>query len=1113
MTASLKTKRIVLLPIFLLALAALLPWAPAARAYDYFGAYNTATTPNTLVPIKYDLSKLPNSTLTYYLTASPQPSGFAMGDSVEVLMSEIALATSLWNGVSTSSLRVKFGGYTKQLPGTPLNPMGIVTFSASLPPGAAAVGGVLTGPASGNPPDFIPVALSRIQLPLDMSKTNTSSAFFLTVITHEMGHSLGTKHSHVAAAMFQTALTPRARVLTEDDIALISLLYPAPSFRSTTGSITGRVTTSAGPGASVVGVTAFSDSTVIGALTMPDGTFNISGLPPGNYKMSVQPLPLGAAPSSSADNPGDPDDLIDSRTLTGSIVPINTDIDSAFFAGGGAATHDPAAAAAFIVAAEQNTAGANVTIGSRGTLRLEVDDTFSFPSGNFGVGEIWVKQGGQIAAGADGRALDAAGLSLNFTNPGVSLASSRLLAGSGSGVFNVELQYLLQASPTAVAGSSTVIYANGSDTYFSPGQLRVVTSDPPKISSASPTSGTAGTAVAVSGANFNDTSHVYFDGVPATITSRSATSVVVVAPPGAGGHAANIFVANADGQGSEFLAAPPTFTYSTGPQQSLTASPLQAAAGQTLTVKITGTNTNFQQGLTSVGFGTGDIAVDSFSVDSSTSITAQIHLLPTESSRSFYITVMTGEEVVVLDGAAALGPQQPFQLVLVSGDRQTGTTGTALPQPLVVVAQGSNGVPVPGVTVNFTVVLGGGSVSPASVVTDSQGLARTNMTLGPITGTQIVTASAAQFSSTGIVEFGGSSASFGIGYNQSGNAQTGPVNAALPNALILQVGTSATGALPGIPVGWIVTSGGGSIKVVTSVTDSNGNVSATWTLGPTAGAQTVRAIPWFYNGTSLYGLNGATFTATGQGGTGTVTPNVPSGGVLNGAGFDSAVAGLSAGVIASIFGTNLSTAPASGVQPGFVPGTTTLQTTSNGTQVTFDGVAAPLFFVSPGQLNVQVPFEVTGKISVQMVVSLNGASSPPVAVAISAATPALFTLNSSGKGAAVALNQDGTLNGPNNPEAAGRVIQLFATGLGAVLPAAVTGQGARSTAPLSTSINNPTVAIGVVPAIMEFSGLAPGFVGLWQVNVRVPAGAGTGASALLLRAGGQNANPVTVFVQ
>jgi uncharacterized protein (TIGR03437 family) len=316
-----------------------------------------------------------------------------------------------------------------------------------------------------------------------------------------------------------------------------------------------------------------------------------------------------------------------------------------------------------------------------------------------------------------------------------------------------------------------------------------------------------------------------------------------------------------------------------------------------------------------------------------------------------------------------------------------------------------------------------------------------------------------------------------------------------------------------VPVSWIVTSGGGSISTLVSTTGSDGTASASWTLGPTVGRQTVQAIPWLADGVSRYGFSGSVFTATGQALTGAATPSVPNRGVLNGAGFDTAVPGLSPGAIASIFGTNLSTAPASGVQPGFVPGTTTLQTTANGTQVTFDGVAAPLFFVSPGQLNVQVPFEVAGRVAVQMAVNVNGVSSPPVTVPISSATPALFTLSSTGKGAGVVLNENGTLNSPTNPEAAGKVIQLFATGLGAVSPAPVTGQGARSTAPLSRSIIAPAVTVGGASAAVEFSGLAPGFVGLWQVNVRVPAAAGTGERSLLLRAEGQNANPVTVFLK
>jgi len=209
----------------------------------------------------------------------------------------------------------------------------------------------------------------------------------------------------------------------------------------------------------------------------------------------------------------------------------------------------------------------------------------------------------------------------------------------------------------------------------------------------------------------------------------------------------------------------------------------------------------------------------------------------------------------------------------------------------------------------------------------------------------------------------------------------------------------------------------------------------------------------------------------------------------------------------------LSNAPANGVQPGLVPGTNTLNVTSNGTQVTFDGVPAPLFFVSPGQLNIQVPFEVAGKTSTQVIVRLAGTPSAPVAVPVLPASPGLFTVNSSGRGAAVVLNQDGSLNSAANGAQGGSVIQLFATGLGPVAPPVATGTLAPSSAPLALSTEVPTVTLDGAPANVEFSGLSPGFVGLWQVNVRVPQGTRAGEAPLQLRTSGQNANPVTVVVK
>lgn len=249
--------------------------------------------------------------------------------------------------------------------------------------------------------------------------------------------------------------------------------------------------------------------------------------------------------------------------------------------------------------------------------------------------------------------------------------------------------------------------------------------------------------------------------------------------------------------------------------------------------------------------------------------------------------------------------------------------------------------------------------------------------------------------------------------------------------------------------------------------------------------------------------------------TGNKTPVVPPNGVINNAGFNHAVGGgltVSPGLIAAIFGTNLSTAPATGIKLGFQPGTTSLYTTFMGTSVTFDGTPAPLYSLSPVQVDVQVPFQVAGKASTQVVVTLNGKASAPVTVPLLAATPGIVTVNSSGAGAAVVLNQDGTTNTAANPAVRGDVIQIYATGLGPVSPAAITGQAAPSS-PLSKCVDAPTVTIDRVPSPFQFCGLAPTFVGLWQVNVSVPTGIATGAVPLLLTIGGVDSNAVTVFLK
>lgn len=1086
-----------------LALALVLAGAPRAWPYHPFGRYNTAATPNTYVTAHYDVSKLPNSTVTFYLS-DQRPLAMASGDSIEALLNEVAAATAVWNSVSTSTLRVNFGGYTKVLNDRPASPLGTVRFSSSIPPGAAAVGGPVYTVPSGVP-EFLPILSSRVLLPADLSQTSSSGSSFLPILVHEMGHSLGAKHSVVASVMFQTLIATRAQLLSPDDVALISTLHPTSGFTSSTGAISGRVTSSTGEGVSVAAVSAFSDTAVIGAFTNPDGGYTIRGLPPGSYRLMVQPLMLGAVPSAAADNPGDPADLIDSRTLANAPVPINTNVAAAFVGAGGTATREPGSAASFVVSAGQTTSNANVSVGERASSRLEVNTTFSFPpAAERSVQQIWVTRGGQVSAGARGRELDT-GVNIGFTNTQVAFVPGTLRTlSAGSGIFTTGVGYTAQAGAAAVLGSSSVIYTKGTDLYFSPGQVNVVASGPPRITSISPTAGPANTQVTISGSSFADAARVFFDGMPATVISRSGTSLVVRAPQGVGGRSASVFVTNPDGQGSEFLGTPPTFAYDAAPQASIALSPAAGSAGRTLSVTVTGANTNFVQGLTTLGFGSGDVVVNSITVSSPTSLVAGVTVRSQIDSRSFPVTAVTGQQVAYLPDGFTIAATPPFALRPASGYAQTGPPGSTLSNPLVVRAEDAAGGPMSGISVTFTVTFGGGTVSPATAVTDAGGLASTRLTLGASSGVNVVQATADQFAATGFIAGAGdanSVASFFI--RRGGNNQSGPAGSDLPTPLSFTLIDAASNPLPGIPVTWQVATGNGAIRPSAPVTDSRGQVTAIWTLGPAAGEQTVT--------TSPFGFGPLIFTATAVGGG--VTPVVPSNGILNGAGFDSSVRALSPGVIASIFGTNLSNAPASGVLPGLAPGTDLLNTVSNGTRVTFDGVAAPLFFVSPGQLNVQVPFEVAGRSSTQVVVSLAGMPSASVTVSVLPVSPGLFTVSSSGKGPATALNQDGSTNSAANAAARGDVIQLFATGLGALNPPVTTGRLAPSVPPLALSVETPTVTIGGIPAAVEFSGLAPGLMALWQVNARVPNEVGTGEQQLVVRTGGQNANPVTVFVR
>jgi uncharacterized protein (TIGR03437 family) len=181
----------------------------------------------------------------------------------------------------------------------------------------------------------------------------------------------------------------------------------------------------------------------------------------------------------------------------------------------------------------------------------------------------------------------------------------------------------------------------------------------------------------------------------------------------------------------------------------------------------------------------------------------------------------------------------------------------------------------------------------------------------------------------------------------------------------------------------------------------------------------------------------------------------------------SSVPVVARGAIISISGTNLANAT---LTPRPLP----FPTAMGGTQVLFGGIAGSLLYVSPNQINVQVPFELPDVSSVDMVVQSGGAVSAPLKVTLLAQDPGIYVVLKSGR----------PVN-PSNPVVAGDWITIWATGLGAVVPPVSSGQSGPF-APLSILAIPPIVKIGGQIARVGFAGMAPGLI-INQINARAPA--------------------------
>jgi uncharacterized protein (TIGR03437 family) len=300
-----------------------------------------------------------------------------------------------------------------------------------------------------------------------------------------------------------------------------------------------------------------------------------------------------------------------------------------------------------------------------------------------------------------------------------------------------------------------------------------------------------------------------------------------------------------------------------------------------------------------------------------------------------------------------------------------------------------------------------------------------------------------------------------------------------------------TGSSGATPTGVVTFTSGGQQIGAASLSGTGSSASASITVAADVLQVGTNNIVAQYSGDAT--LNGATGTIGIS-----VTPSGPPaiGGLANGASFGQAYA---PGAVLTIFGSNLGNAT-------WVASTVPLPGQVSGFSVTIAGVNAPLYYVSPTQLNVQIPYETPVNQPSVVTINNNGRTATTT-LTVASAAPGLFT-DQYGNGTIV----------PTATVARGGVLTLYLTGVGAVSPAMATGAAPAAGTPIAllpVPVQATTVTIGGVPTgagSILFDGIPTTLVGVAQINLRIPATAPLGAQPIVVAIGGAPSAPATIFV-
>ncbi len=285
----------------------------------------------------------------------------------------------------------------------------------------------------------------------------------------------------------------------------------------------------------------------------------------------------------------------------------------------------------------------------------------------------------------------------------------------------------------------------------------------------------------------------------------------------------------------------------------------------------------------------------------------------------------------------------------------------------------------------------------------------------------------------------------------------------------------------------------GDPPVLLPLTGNAGVYSGTWTPRASASQVTIAAQA------SAQGLKTGSVQITGQV-TRNAAPVLNAGGTLN-AFVPVLGAPLAPGMIVQIYGSNLASQATSS---STIPLTTAL----NNTTVLFGGVPAPLYYVSPGQINAQVPFGLTPGGSYQVIVNANGALSTPIPVQIAMDAPGIAAFASGG---IIAQHEDGSLVTDASPAQPGEYIVFYVSGMGPTDNPVASGAASPSS-PLARPTDAPTLTLNGANEPISFAGLTPTLVGLYQVDFQVPANAPNGDLQLVLTQTGGQSNMTVLAV-